>query len=229
MLAPMRRLATRTRDAVVLLLGVGVGLTSPAYADSYDDEEPVEPEPEQNEPTSPDGESDNLSAGGLEVPDGFKEEDDTGDTVGRELEEGDRRDSGRGLEFAWLVGDIGLGAIDVAGLGRGDFLAAADASSGVGLAYGGGLGVRILYFTLGARLTGAQVGTFQTLGFGGELGMKLPIGNLEPFALFDMGYVGVTGLALDQTETGLTGVGGLGMNLGAGADYYLSDYFSVGA
>lgn len=208
------------------------GFTQRALADSYDEEDSAtsndgstDPAPESPPVEEPDG----LTAGGLEVPGSLQEGDHKGDQVGRELEEADRRDSGRGLEFAWLVGDIGLGVLDAAGLDRGTLLAPGDASSGVGVAYGGGLGVRLLYFTLGARVAAADVGTFRTLGVGGELGMKLPIGNFEPLAVLDVGYVGASGLAAEATTNGLRGVGGLGLNLGVGADYYLSDYFSVGA
>lgn len=205
-----------------------------ALADSYDEEDEgtAPSEGDSNGPAEespPVEEPEGLTAGGLAVPGSLQEGDEQGDQVGRELEDADRRDSGRGLEFAWLVGDVGLGVLDAAGLDRGTLLAPGDASSGVGVAYGGGLGVRLLYFTLGARVSAADVGTFRTLGVGGELGMKLPIGNFEPLAVFDMGYVGASGLATGATEGGLSGVGGLGLNLGVGADYYLSDYFSVGA
>lgn len=59
--------------------------------------------------------------------------------------------------------------------------------------------------------------------------MKLPLGNLEPLAVLDVGYLAASGLAAERTMGGLAGVEGLGLNLGIGADYYLSDYFSVGA
>lgn len=202
-----------------------------AKADSYDEEETRRPDTSEapTEKLSEQDEQRGLSAGGLEVPGSLQQGDDRGDQVARELEEADRRDSGRGLEFAWLVGDVGLGVLDVAGIDRGTLLAPGDASSGVGVAYAGGLGLRLLYFTLGARVSAADVGTFRTLGVGGELGMKLPIGNLEPLAVLDVGYVGASGLAASTTDGGLSSVGGLGLNLGIGADYYLSDYFSIGA
>jgi len=209
----------------------GICLAPPAYADSYDEEDEdtagSEPDPAQAPSDTPNDER--LSAGGLDTPGSFQAEDEKGDQVGRELEEADRRDSGRGLEFAWLVGDVGLGVVDAAGLDRGSLLAAGDASGGAGVSYGGGLGVRLLYFTLGARVAGADVGTLRTFGVGGELGMKLPLGNLEPLAVLDVGYVSASGLAGERTMGGLAGVEGLGLNLGLGADYYLSDYFSVGA
>jgi hypothetical protein len=208
-----------------------LGLASPAHADSYDDEGEGAEEPgpsEQVEPAEPPPEE-ALSAGGLEVPDSFQPGDEQKDEVTQELEEADRRDSQRGLEFVWLVGDVGLGVLDAAGLDRGQLLAPGDPSGGVGIAYGGGIGVRLLYFTLGARLAGSDVGTLRTLGGGGELGMKLPLGNLEPLLVLDLGYVGVSGLAAEQTMNGLAGVEGLSLNLGAGVDDYLSDHFSVGA
>jgi hypothetical protein len=226
MMASMRpRLVARTCDAVVSLLVLT--LTTPALADSYDDEEGAA-EPGEGETTDPEPEEEGLSAGGLHVPGNFQAGDEQGDEVSRELEEADRRDSGRGLEFAWLVGDLGLGVVDAAGIDRGQLLAPGDASSGVGLGYGGGLGVRVLYFTLGARIAGASAGDISTLGGGGELGMKLPLGNIEPLVLLDVGYVSVSGLAKQAAPGGLADVSGLGLNLGLGADYYLSDHFSLG-
>lgn len=230
MLLPMRCRLGRTSACLVVVLSC-LTLAAPVHADSYDDEGRDGAEPEQDESAADSGnaEDDRLSAGGLEAPGSFQSGDEKGDRVGRELEEADRRDSGRGLEFAWLVGDVGLGVVDAAGLDRGALLAPGDPSGGAGVAYGGGLGVRLLYFTLGARVAASDVGTLRTFGVGGELGMKLPLGNLEPLVLLDVGYVGAYGLAAGEIAGGLRGVEGLGLNLGAGADYYLSDYFSVGA
>lgn len=226
MMGAMRpRLVARTCEAFVSLLVLT--LATPALADSYDEDQDAV-EPGESEATEPQPEEEGLSAGGLHVPENFQAGDEQGDEVKHELEEADRRDSGRGLEFAWLVGDLGLGVVDAAGLDRGQLLAPGDASSGVGLGYGGGLGVRILYFTLGARIAGASAGDLSTLGGGGELGMKLPLGNLEPLLLLDVGYVSVSGLAKQAAPGGLADVSGLGLNLGLGADYYLSDHFSLG-
>jgi hypothetical protein len=230
MLPPMRpRLAPWACKAIVPLFVLG--LTSPVHADSYEDGDEESEPPGSGPEVDPAGPAPDeaLTAGGLEVPDSFHPADEQGDEVTRELEEADRRDSQRGLEFAWLVGDVGLGVLDAAGLDRGQLLAPGDPSGGVGVAYGGGLGVRLLYFTLGARLAGSDVGTLRTLGGGGELGMKLPLGNLEPLLVLDLGYVSVAGLAAAQTLNGLSDVDGLSLNVGAGVDYYLSDHFSLGA
>jgi len=231
MLRKMRpRLVALTCEALVTALALG--FASPAHADSYDeedDEEVAEPDPgDETDPAEPPPDE-TLSAGGLEAPGAFQAADQGQDEVTKELEEADRRDSQRGLEFAWLVGEVGLGLLDAGGLDRGQLLAPGEPSGGVGVAYGGGLGVRLLYFTLGARVAGADVGTLRTLGVSGEVGMKVPLGNLEPLFLLEIGYVGVSGLAAQQTLGGLAGVDGLGLNLGAGVDYYLSDHFSLGA
>ena len=81
-----------------------------------------------------------------------------------------------------------------------------------GLVYGGGLGLRLLVFTAGARF---RLGSFQdwqlwTLNL--ELGMHIPIGMVEPYFTF--------GAGADITGFNLRG--------GFGVDFYLSNAFSLG-
>lgn len=200
-----------------------------AWADSYDEEE-TDPESDPDAaPVSTSEEEGRLSAGGLEAPGNFRPDDAREHGAEQELEDADRRDSGRGLEFAWLVGGVGLAVIDVAALDGASTLAPGAATGGAGVEFGGGLGVRLLYFTAGARIRGADVGVMNTWSVLGELGIKFPIGNLEPFALVDVGYAAVEGLFAGEVSSGLRGVSGLSTGLSLGADYYLSNNFSLGA
>ncbi len=215
---------------ILALLICGTLLIGPtlAWADSYEDDE------EEESPTvgpEPDAEDEpDLQAGGLTAPAGLGDRPDPQSKVEQDLARSDRQDSGRGLEFGWLNGEIGFVAADLTVLGGADFLAPGDGSGGVGAVYGAGLGVRVLYFTLGARFRMTDVGAFAAWALGGEAGFKLPLGNLEPYATLGAGYAGVGGLAVSGSNPGgLAGVSGLDLRMGVGADYYFSDYFSLGA
>src|SRR5688572_11517290 len=101
-----------------------------------------------------------LSAGGLAPPEAIESESDR---VAREqqteaeLTKAEEEDSGRGLEFFWLNGEIGVAHLGLQAF-SGDNLAAADLlEPQTGLTYGGGLGLRLVYLTLGARFRMASL------------------------------------------------------------------------
>lgn len=199
-------------------------VAAPALADdAYDDEEderlsPPSTEDEAGERIDDEG----LSIGGMRAPDALGETGDQRSDIEKELEESDERDSGRGLQFVWLSADVGFQTLSLTALHDGGLFAEGEPSGGSGLAFGGGAGARLLYFTLGARFRYATFSDFAPWSLLGEAALRIPIGKLEPYGLIGVGYTSVGGL------TAAEGVAGADVRLGGGLDYFLSDSFSVG-
>lgn len=203
-----------------LFLVLLLGHSAPALADSYDDTNAPQPDelPASGDTSPPDGQEKPLGTGGLTAPGALPEKGDTRSDTERELEEADRRDAGRGLEFAWLNGEIGFQAVDAFGVGSS------------GLVYGGGVGLRALYFTLGARFRMGSLADFDLWSVVGEGTMRLPLGHFEPYALIGAGYSQLVGLGRSAgAGATTTNAGGFDLRVAVGADYYLSNTFSVGA
>jgi hypothetical protein len=106
------------------------------------------------------------------------------------------------------------------------------ADSGSGISLGVGAGVRLVFLTLGARFRIAQLQDYNLWTLGGELGLHLPVGALEPSFSVGVGYA-----ALANPSTGdfpdldaeLVDVSGVDARLGANLDYYVNPLLSFGA
>jgi opacity protein-like surface antigen len=180
--------------------------------------------------TSPD-----LSSGGLAPPPAVESEkaaEQPGAPAGgteQELATAEREDSGRGLEFVWVVGEVGVGHFGLGALDTGDLLLAnGDESKQSGLVAGAGLGIRIIYLTAGARFRYAPLPDVTLWTLGAEGGLHIPIGALEPYFTLGLGYVNVKG---KEGPPGIPAPAAQGFDgrLGAGIDFYFTNMFSVGA
>lgn len=222
----------RKRGSLLCALALSCGLSlqaQAARADAYDDEvEPPAPipiDPESSSSTDPAERP--LSAGGLDAPGTLPEAGEQRTEIERELEEADRRDARRGLDFVWLSGELGFQAVDLTAI-QGELAGESVGTSGSGLVVGGGLGLRVLYFTLGARFRMGLLGEYELWSLLGEAAMRLPLGHWEPYASLGLGYTSTSGFG-----AGILGraqdASGLDLRVGLGTDYYLSDTFSVGA
>ena len=146
----------------------------------------------------------------------------------RVLNASEREDSGRALSWVYLDVEGGFEYVALEAI-KSDSLTYGDiSSSSPGFVAGVGLGVRLLVFTFGAR---GRFGMFQDwkLGsIGGEAGLRLPLGSIEPYFTIGAGYVFLTSLD-NNAWGGNPSIRGLGANLGAGVDYYPTSVFSIGA
>ena len=200
-------------------------ISSGAAADDAYDDEAQQKRPDDagfGDDAKP-SQEEGLETGGLAAPDALGESGDSRKEIEKELEESDRKDSGRGLEFVWLSGDLGFQTIGLTTFGDAGLVPGAGDAGGSGFTYGGGLGVRVLYFTLGARFRNADFSAFHHWSLLAEAALRVPLGKLEPYMLLGCGYAGFSRLS------GADGTGGVDLRLGGGLDYYLSDSFSVGA
>jgi hypothetical protein len=163
-----------------------------------------------------------LESGGLAAPGSLPEGGDQRTDIERELDESESKDAGRGLEFFWISAEIGFQTLGLTTFSNGGLVPEGATASGSGLEYGGALGLRVLYFTLGARFRRATFQDFSPWSVVAEGGLRVPLGRFEPYGTLSGGYAGITG------ADGGGSIGGVDLRLGAGLDLYLSDSFSVG-
>jgi len=155
----------------------------------------------------------------------------------RLLQEADREDSGRGLEFVYVDVEGGGQYVSLEGFaqkGPGLLPSVPGLSSakldGFGPMFGAGAGVRLLFFTVGPRFRYATFSDWDLLSIGGDLGVHFPLGSLEPYVTLGAGYtwLGHPTKALFG-DAGDVKVDGLNLRLATGADYFVTKVFSVGA
>lgn len=149
-----------------------------------------------------------------------------------QLDEAKEKDSGRGLEIIWLnveggFEDVGLSTFNI---DEQNLTAGFVPTSARGGVVGAGLGLRLLFLTLGAR---GRVGFFnewQLFTLGGEIGVHVPLGRFDPHVDLGFGYAG-----LGSFESAVSGaadaisIRGFYGRASGGLDVYLTSVFSLGA
>jgi hypothetical protein len=173
----------------------------------------------------------NLSSGGLAPPAAIESESDQEakrQATEQDLERAEKEDSGRGLEFFWMNGEIGVQHLGLQTFTSDDFVDAdlVDTTQ-TGLAYGGGLGLRLIFLTLGARFRMASFPDYQLWTLNAEAGLHLPLGSVEPYFTLGAGYASLG--SFDEAKVGADlDVNGFDVRGGFGVDVYLSEVFSIG-
>lgn len=179
-----------------------------------------------------------LSSGGLAPPPAIEPEpaETSPSATERELERAEREDAGRGLSFVWLNGDVGYQVLGLRTFHDGDLVdGTVVPSTAHGLSVGGGLGVRLIFLTVGARFRFGTFERYQAWSLGAEGSFRIPLGDLEPYFSLGGGYVSVGGFERLEplSAAGLTAsdlaIRGFYVRGGAGIDYFLGRSFSVGA
>ncbi len=151
----------------------------------------------------------------------------------RELAEADEEDSGRGLEFFWVNGEVGFSQVSLQSLKTEDLVPSGVKSKAVGPMYGAGIGLRIVFITLGARfrISTLDVGDLWTLN--GELGIRIPLGSLEPYITLGGGFASLGSFDKGNISTNLNRddveITGGNVRAGFGLDWYITSVFSIGA
>ena len=175
----------------------------------------------------------NLEAGGLAPPEAVQstEQEAPPSETEQELDRADREDSGRGLEFFWLNAEVGIAHLGLSTLSDDALVGGPIDSTYTGVLYGGGIGLRLLVFTAGARFRLNNFEKGQIWSLNGEGGMHIPLGALEPYFTLGAGYTSVgafEGGACGDCDLSAVDVKGFNLRAAAGLDLYLSNTFSVG-
>jgi len=141
-------------------------------------------------------------------------------------------DSGRGLTWFWLDAEggfqhVGLETFDV---DKSNLTAGLVPTEASGAFVSAGLGVQLLFLRIGPRGRIAFFDDWRMYSVGGEIGIRLPLGFLEPHAELGGGYVAFGSLAdspfavlADKAQIH----GGYG-RLSGGLDFYLGKVFALG-
>lgn len=176
-----------------------------------------------------------LEAAGLLPPDPMQRDPyATSSQTEQELAEADRKDSGRGLEFFWFnieagAEQVGLQTFDANSLVDADFVE----TNHFGASFGAGLGIRLIYLTLGPRVRLGRFESFDLWTFNGEVGFHVPIGIIEPYFTFGGGYAMLSSLGKTDTSDSLSldevSIRGWNARTGFGVDVYVTPVASVGA
>ncbi len=136
----------------------------------------------------------------------------------------------------WIEASAGISNVNLVQFQNRNFADVAGGASvfseayGTGPVIGAGLGVRLFWFTLGARASFALYDTFEVGTLGAEVTLRFPIPVVEPWirAGFGYGWQGDanygSGVAAAQTTTyGWVFQGGVGL------DVFLTDWLALGA
>jgi hypothetical protein len=151
-----------------------------------------------------------------------------------QLDRAEREDAGRGLEFVWLNVEAGYEYVSLQGF-DGNSLVDAELveDSGSAFAFGVGAGVRLIFFTLGARFRLAQFSAWDLWTLNGEAGLHVPLGALEPSFTLSAGYASLGGFSADGGAPALDvddlEASGFDARLGAALDWYVNPLLSIGA
>jgi hypothetical protein len=170
-----------------------------------------------------------MQAGGLAPPPPESETDESVKTE-ENLQKADQEDSGRGLEFFYVNVEGGVQHLGLQTLHANNLTdAAVAASTQTGPMFGAGLGVRLLFITIGPRFRLAHFGDFDIWTLGGEVGFHFPLGNFEPYFDVGAGYASLGSFNGKNIANDAVSVHGYDIRGGGGFDYYLTPVFSVGA
>ncbi len=150
----------------------------------------------------------------------------------RHLEESERDDSGRGLEFVYVNVEGGVQHAALTALSQSGTLLPANPgeNAAFGPYVGGAAGIRLLFLTAGPRFRYAHFSHWDLWTLNLDLGWRVPLGNLEPYVMIGGGFAKLGNSAANVTGIGdKPSISGFNVRLGSGLDYYVSSAFSVGA
>jgi hypothetical protein len=173
-----------------------------------------------------------LTTGGLTPPPTTEVRPGESETL-YTLERAEREDSGRGLEFVWLDAEAGYEYLALQSFQANSLVdAAVVADNGSAFAFGAGVGVRLVFITLGARFRLAQLSDWDLWTLNGEVALHVPLGAIEPSFSFGAGYASLGAFELGNAA-GLSAEGvdvsGFNGRVGAALDWYVNPLLSIGA
>jgi hypothetical protein len=172
-----------------------------------------------------------IEAGGLAPPSSTPPETPAVAETEEKLDDAEKKDTGRGLEWFYLNAEIGFEHLGLQTFSANNVVDAnlVDTTQ-TGPLYGAGLGARIVFITVGARFRIATFTNYDLWTLNGEVGLRIPLGKLEPYFSLGGGYASLGSFSGANIKggSGVT-VGGYDIRAGGGLDYYITPVFSVGA
>jgi len=218
---------TASLAAGVLAAALASSAAGPALA-----QQPAPSQP-QPQPPPPPAYDPNMQAGGLAPPPPMGTAPATqppppaAPSTEQRLDQAREKDSGRGVDF--LYADI-EGGFEHVGLktfssDEESLTAGFAGTTGSGPVIGASLALQLLFVTIGPRVRVGFFPDWQLFSAGGEVGIRIPVGNLEPHLALGAGY---TALGSFETVEEID-VRGFYARAGGGLDYYVTPALSLGA
>jgi hypothetical protein len=143
-------------------------------------------------------------------------------------------------EFLWFDAEAGIQSANLSTFNQNfrEFSVGFLPRSGTGPTVGGAVGIRLVFLTLGARGRVARfedgdparnVSSWTMSSLDGEVGLRVPLGRVEPYMTLAAGYTtfGGFGEAVRGARSGLN-VNGFNARAGFGLDYYFTRTISIG-
>ena len=150
----------------------------------------------------------------------------------KKLEDAEEDDSGRGLTWFWLEFEggfqhMGLETFEVDQSNLTAGFVASEASGGFS---GAGLGAQLLYFRIGPRGRIGFYKDWQMFSIGGELGIRFPLGPIEPHINLGAGYTALGSVSdtLNAVPDSVK-ISGFDVRVGGGLDFFIGNVFFIGA
>jgi hypothetical protein len=221
----MRTLVAATRPLRTFLGGAGLAaalaVAPPAVAQDLAPPPPIDP-------TSP-----GAPTGPGSAP-GGKPVNEDGKSTAEQLDESEKKDTGRNFELFYVNGDVGLSYINLSSFNASNL--ALEKTDSLGPSFSLGAGVRLLLFQLGVRARLNQLSMFSLWQLNAEAAFHFAgQSRFDPYLGFHAGYSFVG--TLDSSAVSAAGgadpsrdvsVHGFNGGLDLGGDYYFSSLFSLG-
>lgn len=181
-----------------------------------------------------------LQAGGLappgvgSTPASTSYDPNAASSAQQTLREADDKDSGRGLEFVWLNAEAGYEIVGLQTFSKNNLVDAGFAkTTQQGFLFGVGVGLRLIFLTIGPRFRLGTFSEWQLWTADLEAGLHLPIGRVEPYFTLGGGYASIGSFDTKNTNYTLQGEGvkirGWNARLGFGLDIYVTNVVTIGA
>ncbi len=158
----------------------------------------------------------------------------SGTATTQKLNEAQKKDSGRGLEWVYADAEAGFAYASLGSLSNNLSIQRTDNS---GPMLGAAAGVRLLVFTLGARFRYQLLDSFNFWQLNAVVGVHVPLGHWDPYVAIHGGYsaigtldssvVDIKNLASGATSSDISVHGG-NVGLSGGVDYYFVRFLSLG-
>ncbi len=227
------------RDYAAAALAFALALTHPAvaHAQGAPGGQPAPPAGQPPAGQPPPDAWGGVSAGGVAPPPPLQPQEKPGDPKGQPssapplsttLDDEKGSDAERGLSWFWMETQggyehVGLQTFHV----DGDHLAAGlveTTSNGGVLSVG--LGAQIIFLTIGARGRMGFFEDWQIGRVGGEIGLKIPVGFVEPRFDLGAGYAAIASFSDGVPDE--IGIHGFYARAGAGVDFYPVEVLAIG-
>ncbi len=175
-----------------------------------------------------------VTAGGLHAPPPLDPNDPAQGNAGntaQHLDESEQDDSERGNTWFWfdIEGGFQHVGLETFNAEEKSLTTGFESNKGSGGFIGTGLGARLVYVTIGPRLRVGFFPEWHMFSIGGEVGLRFPLGRLEPFGFLGAGYTMLGNLSGDlHSVPDSIAIRGFNLRAGAGLDFFPIKWLSVG-